>query len=115
GRPIRAADLAATLRRLEAGPWAALVLPVRSIAVRDERTLEVRLAHPQPRWPEALAEVAAGVVPEDAAPTTGAGPFRAAGARLVAFDGHAAGRPFLDAIELVQERSADFAPVATDE
>jgi len=112
GSPIRAADVAASLRRLAGGPWAALALPVRTIEVLGDRELRVALAFPCPRWPEALAEPAAAVVQQGAS-LRGAGPFqlRARGAthiELRPFAGHAGGRPFLDAltIRLVADRGA---------
>ena len=108
GRPLRAADLAASLERLRDGPWAALLLPVRALAVRSETRVDVQLAFAYPRWPEALAERAAGVLPAAFAGAVppGAGPFRIAGAegsamRLEPFAGHAAGRPFLDGVRLL--------------
>ncbi|WP_373044123.1 ABC transporter substrate-binding protein [Vulgatibacter sp.] len=103
GRPIRATDLAASLRRLDGGPWAALVLAVERITPRSEHEVEVHLAFPYPRWPEALAEVAASVVPANFTTDAplGAGPFRlAAPHRLEAFAGHVDGRPFIDAVHL---------------
>lgn len=101
GRPLGAADLAATIRRLADGPHAALVLPVAGTTVRSDTELEVRLDPAWPTWPEALAEPAFAVLPQTIAgggTTVGAGPFRIAGGRWEAFADHAAGRPFLDAV-----------------
>jgi peptide/nickel transport system substrate-binding protein len=119
GTAVTARDLADTLARVGDGavrsPHAALVLPIAEIRVESPTVVAVRLAFPYPRWPEALAEPGLAVTARSAGGArAGCGPFApSAGARLVAFEGHAAGRPFLDAVRaLPAARTAGALPGA---
>lgn len=122
GRPVTAADVAASLARLAASrsPHGWIALPLSgSDEVREGRAaalagiqvlsdLELRLAldAPFPEFPRALAALPAAVLPRGGPASTGAGPFRLgsktaeAGMRLAPFDGFWRGRPYTDSLSL---------------
>jgi peptide/nickel transport system substrate-binding protein len=120
GTPITARDLADTLTRVGDGalrsPHAALVLPLAALEVESPTVVVVRLAVPYPRWPEALAELGLSVTTRGPGGSRiGCGPFLPADTgdgRLLAFPGHAAGRPFLDEVVPLpgQAGEVDLAP-----
>lgn len=123
GRPLTAADVAASLSRLLApgtrSPHGWIALPVAGaddvregrasslsgVQVVGELELRVALDLPFPEFPRALAALPAAVVPRGGPVTTGAGPFRLASRgegtlRLAAFDGYWRGRAYPDALSL---------------
>jgi MarR-like DNA-binding transcriptional regulator SgrR of sgrS sRNA len=78
-------------------------LRIEGIYVHSPREIELVFARPVPDLAERLALPAAAIARRNGAVPAGTGPFRVADAaeasiRLVAFDGHRAGRPFLDGI-----------------
>jgi len=123
GRPVTAADVAASLARLLSPSarslhgWVALPIAgadevregrataLSGAQVLGELELRVVLDAPFPDFPAALAALPAAIVPRGAA-GTGAGPFQLASRgpdgtlRLVAFDGHYRGRAYVDAVTL---------------
>ncbi len=124
GTSITAADVAASLSRLLAPDvrsphgWVSLAIEgaeavrqgtataLSGVQALSETELRVALDVPFPEFPGALAVLPAAIVPRGAPAGVGAGPFRLADrssgpARLVAFDGHHRGRPYLDAVSLV--------------
>jgi hypothetical protein len=107
GRPVRAADLVASLQGFLRSPSPAaqtLFRAVVAIEALDDRRVALRLHH---RGPAALAALASPV----AAPP-GTGPFiptlTVAGRRatLRAFAGHVRGRPYVDTVTVVTEADA---------
>jgi len=121
GQPLLAADVAASLARLlqpsVRSPHAWLALAIQGAeAVREGRApslagvqalseLELRVALDAPfDLPRALAAAPAAIISRGGA---GAGPFRPSGRtegalRLPAFDGHASGRAYADALVLTR-------------
>jgi peptide/nickel transport system substrate-binding protein len=104
GRPVRAADVAASLQRFLQSPSVAgqtLFRAVLAIECLDDRRLALRLHH---RGPAALAALAS-----PAAAPPGTGPFvptlvvSGRRASLRAFVGHVRGRPFVDTLTVVAE------------
>lgn len=123
GRPVTAAEVAASLSRLLAPGsrslhgWIALPISgadevregraatLSGVQVTSELELRVALDAPFPEFPRALAALPAAVVPRGAPPGAGAGPYRLASRdaealRLVAFDGYFRGRAYADALSL---------------
>jgi peptide/nickel transport system substrate-binding protein len=125
GRPLAAADVAASLSRLvapatrsrhgwiaapisgadEVREGRAALLP--GVQVVSDLEIRVLLDAPFPELPRALAALPASVVPRGGPSTTGAGPFQLASrgkdgvVRLVAFDGFWRGRAYPDAVALL--------------
>ena len=124
GRPVTAADVAASLTRLVAvatrSPHGWIAMPLQGVEeVRDGRAaslagvqvisdLELRLLlhAPFPELPRSLAAAPAAILPKGGPATTGAGPFqlgtrgRDGILRLLAFDGFWRGRAYADALGL---------------
>jgi len=126
GRPVTAADVAASLSRLlapqtrSAHGWIALpvsgadevregrVALLPGVQVQGELELRIALDAPFLDFPRALAALPAAVVPRGGAPGDGAGPFRLASRdgealRLLAFDGYYRGRSYADSLSLAGE------------
>jgi len=105
GRPLRAADVAASLARGLRDPGGWMLGPIRSVRAAGDDQVEIELARPAPDLALLLASPAALVTPGGSPPGArpiGSGPFAVeslkAGesARLVANPACAAGRPYLD-------------------
>lgn len=117
GSKLTSADVVASLERVRATPARWALAPIASLTARDAETVELVL-----RAPTDIAALLAlpltGITKGGKAPTaervTGSGPFaietfdRAKKRmRLRAFDGHFAGRPYLDALVLTWYDTAD--------
>jgi hypothetical protein len=110
GRPVRAADVVASLQGFLRSPSPAgqtLFRAVLAIEAVDDRRIALRLHH---RGPAALAALGS-----PAAAPPGTGPFiptlTVAGRRasLRAFAGHVRGRPYVDTVTVVTEADATLA------
>jgi MarR-like DNA-binding transcriptional regulator SgrR of sgrS sRNA len=104
GRPLGAADAAASLRRLKRGPNGYLLAPVREIEV-DGSTLVLKLSRPTPTLGWLLSAPAASITSLQNGQPVGSGPFRlqrrTPGSLLLRANGsHFAGRPYLDELRL---------------
>jgi peptide/nickel transport system substrate-binding protein len=79
GRPVRAADVVASLERVRALGPASIVAAglgsVGTVTAIDDRTVEVALAAPLGDLPELLTHPFLGVFPADAAPGVASGPY----------------------------------------
>ncbi len=123
GAPVTSADVAASLTRLLSPEvrsphgWIALAIEgsdavregkataLAGVQVVSQTELRVALDGSFPDFPGALAAPPAAIVPRGAPPGVGAGPFRLVDrsggkARLLSFDGHHRGRPYLDTLSL---------------
>lgn len=108
GRPLRAADVAASLARALGDPGGWTLGPIRAARVISDEIVELELTRPAPDLALLLSTPAAMVTPAGAARRAGSGPFQvtspASGSsrelRLAACPAPAAGRAFLDAITL---------------
>ncbi len=111
GAALTAADVAASLQRLASDARAGwLLAPVRSVRAGEGEVI-IDLRRDTPELAELLSAPQASITPGGAAPAhdraIGTGPFalrvidrRARRVVLGAFDGHFAGRPYLDTVEL---------------
>lgn len=111
GRPVRAADASASLRRAMAAPATAWALAAVDRVTHGEGQVVLKLRRPAPELAARLALPQLAVTPLGRAPPPrnpiGSGPFRvkrlAEAARrleLEAFAEHFAGRPYVDALVL---------------
>lgn len=116
GRTLDAGDVAFTLERLRAG--AGWFLPdLRTVEVMGPFTVRLHLSHPDAFLPRRLADTQALILPRDVPfdpqHLIGTGAFRwttlPEGFRLSAFDGHFAGRPLLDEIEVYRVEDVESA------
>src|SRR5262249_46155139 len=117
GRPVRPADVVASLRRARAAPSGAWALAAVASIADDQDTLVLGLRRPTPPSELAalLAVPALSVTPVGHAPgksVVGSGPFRvkrvdARKLELEAYADAAAGRPYLDALTLRWFEDAD--------
>lgn len=106
GRPLRAAQVAASLRRVQSGPSAYLLAPVRSIRALGPASLELRLHRPCPELTLLLSAPATAIAVPREGKLQGTGPFRlheVSGSHVLlkAFARHFAGRPYLDDLRLM--------------
>jgi len=110
GSPLDADDVAASLRRLARSDAGWLLAPVSAIEVNGD-AIELTLRAATPELATLLAAPQASITPDGAAPAPrqpiGSGPFRVVALErtqrriaLAAFEGHFAGRPYLDELEL---------------
>lgn len=111
GGPLSAADVAASLQRLAGDARAGwLLAPVRGVRAGEGEVI-IDLRRDTPELAQLLAAPQTSITPRGAAPAgdraIGTGPFalrvidrRARRVVLGAFDGHFAGRPYLDTVEL---------------
>jgi ABC-type transport system substrate-binding protein len=109
GAPLAAADVAASLERLRAGPGRWMLPGVTAVRATSPETVELSLRAPVPDLETLLALPQTAVTRGGKAPqaVVGSGPFRVEALdpakkllRLRAFDDHFAGRPYLDQLEL---------------
>jgi peptide/nickel transport system substrate-binding protein len=107
GRPLRAADVAASLQRALAEPGGWTLAPIRAARAISDEIVELELTRPAPDLPLLLSTPAAIVTAAGAGRRMTTGPFTIASAspavsprelRLAACAASAAGRPFLDAL-----------------
>jgi ABC-type transport system substrate-binding protein len=108
GKPLGAADAAASLRRLKASAAGWLLAPVAAVRHQGDEVV-LSLSRPAPELAELLAAPAAAVTPGGKPPgraAVGSGPFALESSRrttallLAANDRHFAGRPYVDRLEL---------------
>jgi peptide/nickel transport system substrate-binding protein len=108
GRPLTAADVAASLNRVSRLPAGWTLAPIRSARAVGDEVVELELSRPAPDLPLLLAGPAASVTPSGQAPAqrvVGSGAFKfvrfeKALIELVANPLCAEGRPYLDDLQL---------------